>query len=47
MSNQDVSTKFELLVELKKSIKDLTYDELQEVKNFVSTLKTQHIQELS
>lgn len=47
MYNQNESIKIKLLVELKENIEDLNADELQEIKNFVLTLKTQHIQELS
>lgn len=42
-SNTNDLVKKELFAEFKESIKDLTADELKEVKTFVLTLKAQHI----
>lgn len=41
--NTNNLAKEKLFAEFKESIKDLTADELEEVKTFVLTLKAQHI----
>lgn len=42
-ANTNDFTKEKLLVKFKESIKDLTPDEINDVMNYVSALKAQHI----